>query len=53
MNKQELADFLGTTLCMVETNFPKVKAKALREGYLIIKHGKGATAFYEIEKTTP
>ena len=52
-NQQELADFLGTTLCMVQTNFPKVKAKALKNGYLITKRGKGINAIYELEKTIP
>ena len=53
MNKLELAQTLNTTVCMVETNFPMVKAKALRNGLLIIKEGRGNNAVYTIEKTTP
>lgn len=52
-NQQELADYLGTTLCMVQTNFPQVKARALRNGYLITKRGKGSSAIYEVETTIP
>ncbi len=53
MNKQELADYLDTTVCMVETNFPMLKAKALKRGFLIIKEGRGASATYTIEETEP
>ena len=53
MNAQELADFLQTTLCMVKTNFPKVKNKALKNGYLITKRGIGDKAIYEVEKVIP
>lgn len=53
LNQQELADFIGTTLCMVQTNFPQVKARALRNGYLITKRGKGINSIYEVEKTEP
>lgn len=53
MNKEELAKYLNTTVCMVETNFPKVKARALKQGKKIIKEGKGNSAVYTIEKTEP
>ena len=52
-NQQELADFFQTTLCMVKTNFPKVKARALKNGYLIRKIGKGDNAIYQVEETEP
>lgn len=53
MNQEELANFFQTTLCMIKTNFPKVKAKALRNGYLINKIGKGDTATYIVKETEP
>lgn len=53
MNKKELAEFLHTTECMIETNFPMVKAKALKNGLLIIKEGRGANANYILEETEP
>lgn len=53
MNKEELAKYLNTTVCMVETNFPKVKARALKQGKKIIKEGKGNSAVYTIEETEP
>ena len=53
MNKQELAEYLKTTVCMVETNFPRLKAKALKQGKEIIKEGKGEHAVYTIKEVEP
>ena len=50
-NKYQLADYLGTTIGTIETNFPKLKARSLKKGILITKRGVGEKAIYEIEKT--
>lgn len=52
-NKSQLAEYLGTTIGTVETNFPKLKARSLKKGILITKRGIGEKAIYEVEKTTP
>lgn len=53
MNKTELAKFFQTTEGMVETNFPKLKARCLRNGWAISKRGKGKDAIYDVEQVPP
>ena len=53
MNAQELADYFQTTIGTVKTNFPKLKQRALKKGFLITKRGKGENAIYEVEKVIP
>ena len=53
MNKTELAKFFQTTETMVETNFPKLRARCLRNGWAISKRGKGKDAIYDVEQIPP
>ena len=50
-NRTELSQFFQVSENTVKTNFPKFKAKALKNGYLITKRGIGDSAIYEVEKT--
>lgn len=52
-NKQELINYFQTTESMVSTNFPKFAASKLKQGFLIMKRGKGKDAIYEVEKVPP
>lgn len=53
LNKAELIEYFHTTKSVVETNFPKFAASQLKQGYLIIKYGKGQKATYEIKEVEP
>lgn len=52
-NRQELANFFNTTIGTVKTNFPKLRQRALKQGYLIQKRGSGENSIYEVTKTEP
>lgn len=52
-DKDGLIEYLQTTRSYVETNFPKLKAAQLAKGINLTKVGKGATAIYYVEQTTP
>lgn len=51
--KQALADYLGYSYSMVDTQFPTVARKCLANGIKISRIGRGANTIYEIEKVEP
>ena len=52
-NRKELADYFQISENTIKTNFPKLKARMLKKGYLITKRGTGELSTYEVEKTEP
>jgi len=52
-NRKELADFFKTTEGTVRTNFPTLRQRALKQGYIIQKRGSGDNVIYEVTKTIP
>lgn len=51
--KQALADYLGYSYSMIDTNFPKVAQQSLAKGIKITRTGKGQNVIYEIENVEP
>lgn len=51
--KQALADYLGCTFSMVDTNFPKLAKRSLAKGIKITRTGKAENVIYEIENVEP
>lgn len=51
--KQALADYLGYSYSMIDTQFPTVARRCLANGVKITREGKGKDTVYTIEKTEP
>lgn len=51
--KQALADYLGYSFSMIDTNFPTVAKKALARGIQITREGKGENTIYTLTKVEP
>lgn len=51
--KQALADYLGCSFSMVDTNFPTVAKRALSRGIKIDREGKGPNTIYTVTEVEP
>ena len=51
--KQALADYLGYSFSMIDTNFPTVAKRALARGIKIDREGKGPNTTYFITEVEP